>query len=480
MSAGADQLVARLREALGDDAVVTDHDVLDAHRHDMAKFCPAGSPRALVRPADTAQVQEVVRAAAEHGVPLVTQGARTGLAGAANALDGCLLLSTSRMNRVLEVSADDQVAVVQPGVVNAVLSRAVAEAGLFYPPDPSSWEESTIGGNVATNAGGLCCVKYGVTADFVRGLEVVLGTGEVLRTGRRTTKGVAGYDLTRLLVGSEGTLGVITEVTLALEPAPEASLTAAATFASGRNALEAAARIMSAGLRPSLLEFIDGTTARAIQAYRDMGLPADVDGLLLAQSDRGPRASEDVEAIARICRDAGAVDVATASDVEESRMLLEARRLVNAALESLGTTLVDDVAVPLSRLPDLIDGVGRIAADNDVTICVPGHVGDGNMHPTVVFDKDDPQAQTRAVTAFEAVMQLGLGLGGTITGEHGVGLLKRSFLETELGPVGLSLHRRLQELFDPHGVLNPGKIVRRESRADKDVIKEGRFDMVRP
>jgi glycolate oxidase len=480
MSAATDRLVARLRDALGHDAVVTDDDVLDTHRYDMAKFCPAGSPHALVRPADTAQVQEVVRAAAEHRVPLVTQGARTGLAGAANAVDGCLLLSTSRMNRVLEVSADDQVAVVQPGVVNAVLSRSVAEAGLFYPPDPSSWEESTIGGNVATNAGGLCCVKYGVTADFVRGLEVVLGTGEVLRTGRRTAKGVAGYDLTRLLVGSEGTLGVITEVTLALEPAPEASLTAAATFASGRSALEAAARIMAAGLRPSLLEFIDGTTARAIQAYRDMGLPDDVDGLLLAQSDRGPRASEDVEAIAEICRGSGAVEVATASDVEESRMLLEARRLVNAALESLGTTLVDDVAVPLSRLPDLIDGVGRIASDNDVTICCPGHVGDGNMHPTVVFDRDDPAAQARAVAAFEAVMQLGLGLGGTITGEHGVGLLKRSFLETELGPVALSLHRRLQELFDPHGILNPGKIIQRDAPTDKDVIKAGGFDMVRP
>ena len=480
MTTAADKLVARLREALGDGAVVTDHDVLDTARHDMAKFCPAGSPLALVRPADTAQVQEVVRAAAEHGVPLVTQGARTGLAGAANAVDGCLLLSTSRMNRVLEVSADDQVAVVQPGVVNAVLSRAVAEAGLFYPPDASSWEESTIGGNVATNAGGLCCVKYGVTADFVRGLEAVLGTGEVLRTGRRTAKGVAGYDLTRLLVGSEGTLGVITEVTLALEPAPEASLTAAATFASGRSALEAAARIMSAGLRPSLLEFIDGTTARALQAYRDMGLPADVDGLLLAQSDRGPRASEDVEAIASICRDAGAVDVATASDIEESRMLLEARRLVNAALESLGTTLVDDVAVPLSRLPDLIDGVGRIAADHDVTICIPGHVGDGNMHPTVVFDKHDPQAQERAVEAFEAVMQLGLGLGGTITGVHGVGLLKRPFLETELGPVSLSLHRRLRELFDPQGILNPGKVVAAETPRGQDAVSEAAADMVRP
>jgi glycolate oxidase len=454
----ADPVVVRLRSALGAAGVVTDPDVLDSHRYDMAKFCPAGQPRALVRPTDTAQVQQVVRIAAEHGVPVVTQGARTGLAGAANAVDGCLLLSTAGMNRILEVSPEDQVAVVQPGVVNADLSRAVAEAALFYPPDPSSWEESTIGGNVATNAGGLCCVKYGVTADFVRGLEVVLGTGEVLRTGRRSAKGVAGYDLNRLFVGSEGTLGVVTEVTLALRPAPETSLTAAATFADGRKALEAAARIMAAGLRPSLMEFLDGTTARAVQAYRDMGLPADVDGILLTQSDRGARSAEDVAAMARICLEAGAVDVAEASDAEESRMLLEARRLVNGALERLGTTLVDDVAVPLSRLADLLTGIEAIGRDLGVTICCPGHVGDGNMHPTVVFDRDDPEAERRAVRAFDEIMALGLRLGGTITGEHGVGMLKRTHLEGELGPVSMALHRRLREVFDPAGVLNPGKM----------------------
>lgn len=459
MTAGIDAVVARLRAALGAEAVVTDADVLDGHRHDTAKFCPAGAPRVLVRPTDTAQVQEVVRTAGEHGVPLVPQGARTGLAGAANAVDGCILLSTARMDRILEVCRDDQVAVVQPGVVNADLSRAVAEVGLFYPPDPSSWESSTIGGNVATNAGGLCCVKYGVTADFVRGLEVVLGTGEVLRTGRRSAKGVAGYDLTRLLVGSEGTLGVVTEVTLALRPAPEASLTAAATFADGRQALQAAARIVAAGLRPSLLEFLDGTTARAIQAYQDMGLPADVDGILLAQSDRGGRAAEDVAAIAGICREAGAVEVAQATDAEESRMLLEARRLVNAAIERLGTTLVDDVAVPLRRLPELLDGIDAVARDLGVTISCPGHVGDGNMHPTVIFDRDDPEAERRAVQAFDEIMALGLRLGGTITGEHGVGLLKRTYLEQELGPVSTDLHRRLRVTFDPLGVLNPGKVV---------------------
>ncbi|TCN36875.1 glycolate oxidase [Kribbella orskensis] len=456
----SDPLIARLRSSLGEKAVVTDPDVLDSHRNDHATFCSAGVPRLLVRPSSTSEVQEVLRAAGEHGVPVVTQGARTGLSGAANALDGCLLLSTARLNQILEISVEDQVAVVQPGVVNSELSRAVLDQGLFYPPDPSSWEMSTIGGNIATNAGGLCCVKYGVTGDFVRGLEVVLASGEVVRTGRRTVKGVAGYDLTRLIVGSEGTLGVVTEATLALRPEPEAALTAAATFMSIEDGIAAAAAVMASGLRPSLLEFLDGPTARAIQDYRDMGLPADVGSLLIAQSDRGPRAAEDVAAIAAICESFGAVEVAVASGAEESRMLLEARRLVNPALEPLGVTLVDDVAVPRSKLVALLDGIAAIGTKYDVLICCPGHVGDGNMHPTVVFDRDDAAAEARALEAFGAVMELGLSLGGTITGEHGIGTLKAQWLEQELGPVGLGLQRKIKEVFDPGHLLNPGKVLR--------------------
>jgi glycolate oxidase len=464
-----DALVARLEAELGSRAVVTDPDVLESHRYDHATFCPAGTPRVLVRPGSTEQVQQVVLAAREHRVPVVPQGARTGLSGGANASDGAILLSLERMDRILEVDVDDHVAVVQPGVVNADLSRAVADSGLFYPPDPSSWEQSTIGGNVATNAGGLCCVKYGVTADFVRALEVVLGTGEVLRTGHRTVKGVAGYDLTRLIVGSEGTLGVVTEVTVALRPAPETPLTAAATFRDGEDALRAAAAVMASGLRPSLMEFIDQTTVRAIQGYRDMGLPEDVGALLLAQSDRGERAAADVEQIAKICHAEGAIDVAEAGDAEESRMLLEARRLVNAGLETLGQKLVDDVAVPRPRLPELLRGVEQIARDLDVVIACPGHVGDGNMHPTVIIDRSTPDAERRAVEAFDAVMELGLRLGGTITGEHGVGILKRRWLEHELGPTGAALQRQIRRVFDPLGLLNPGKVLEADTAAEAEI-----------
>jgi glycolate oxidase len=373
-------------------------------------------------------------------------------------VDGALLLSLTRMDAVLDVDAVDQVVVVQPGVTNAALSRVVAEAGLFYPPDPSSWESSTIGGNVATNAGGLCCVKYGVTGDFVRGLEVVLADGEVIRTGRRTAKGVAGYDLTRLLVGSEGTLGVITEVTLGLRPAPDAALTAAATFPSSAQALAAAAAVMAAGLRPSLLELLDQVTLRAIQDLRDFGLEPDLGAMLVAQSDRGAQAAGDVARIAEICRDHGARDVAVAEDAEESELLLAARRSVNAALERLGATLVDDVAVPRARLGDLLAGLEAVAAAHGVLIACPGHVGDGNMHPTVVFDRADPDAVRRAELAFGEVMRLGLSLGGTITGEHGVGRLKSAWLREEVGDRSWDLQRRLRAVFDPAGILNPGAV----------------------
>ncbi|MFP5336852.1 MAG: FAD-binding oxidoreductase, partial [Actinomycetes bacterium] len=448
------ELVAVLPEG----TVVTDEATTEAYRRDQASFCPAGTPLAVARPTSTTQVQEVLRWATRHRVPVVPQGARTGLSGGANAVDGALLLSMVRMDRVLEIDPVDQVAVVEPGVVNADLSRAVAAQGLFYPPDPSSWEQSTIGGNLATNAGGLCCVKYGVTRDFVRGLEAVLADGRVLRAGRRTAKGVAGLDLTSLLVGSEGTLGVITRATLSLRPAPDVALTMAAVFDTTVGALDAATTIMASGLRPSLLEFLDAASVRAVQAYRDMGLPEGARALLIAQSDRSGLAASDVAAMAATCQDAGAVEVAVSDDEQEARLLLEARRLVNPAVDRLGATLIDDVAVPRARLVELLAGVEEISGRYGVLVVCPGHIGDGNMHPTVVFDRGDDAAAARAGEAFAAIMRLALALGGTITGEHGVGVLKRRWLAEELGEVGLDLQRRLKAVFDPAGILNPGKV----------------------
>jgi glycolate oxidase len=451
--------IEELAAELPDGVVVTDAATTDAYRTDTASFCPAGVPLGVARPTSTEQVQTVLRWATRHRVPVVPQGARTGLSGAANAVDGALMLSLLRMNRILQIDEIDQVAIVEPGVINADLSRAVADVGLFYPPDPSSWELSTIGGNLATNAGGLCCVKYGVTADFVRGVEVVLASGELVRVGRRTAKGVAGYDLTRLMVGSEGTLGVITEATLALRPAPEPALTMAAIFAKAADAMTAVARIMASGMRPSMMEFLDKATIRAIQAYRDMGLPEDAEAMLITQSDRGPLAPADVAAMGLICEEQGAVEVAVAEDAAESAMLTEARRLVSPAVDELGATLVDDVAVPRARLVDLLAGMERIAAETGTRILCPGHIGDGNMHPTVVFDRGDDDAIARAQVAFDAIMPLALELGGTITGEHGVGLLKRSWLREELGETSYALQKSIKAVFDPLGILNPGKVL---------------------
>ncbi|WP_432947025.1 FAD-binding oxidoreductase [Kribbella sp. CA-253562] len=454
------EVVERLRQVLPPEALVTDHDRMQSYRYDRAMFCPAGEPAAVVLARETAHVQAAVRAAAEFGVPVVPQGARSGLSGAANALDGCVVISLEKMDKILAIEPVDRYVVTQPGVYNAVLSRAVAEQGLFYPPDPSSWEFCSIGGNLSTNSGGLCCVKYGVTTDYVLALEVVLASGEVLRTGRRTVKGVAGYDLTKLIVGSEGTLGIITEATLSLRPQSAKPRTMAALFGSGVAAGEAIVEIIRSGVSLSLLEIMDRTTIQAVNAYKRMDLPTDAAAMLIAQSDAGGAAgAADIATVAKLCREYGAIECIEADDEAEGELLLEARRAALVALEQLGTTMIDDVCVPRSRLADFIGAVEQCAKELDITVGVLGHAGDGNMHPTVVFDAQDPEQARRAQAAFDKIMEIGLELGGTITGEHGVGVLKRAWLAEEIGPVALSVHEAIKTALDPQGLLNPGKVV---------------------
>ncbi|MFI6760510.1 FAD-binding oxidoreductase [Micromonospora sp. NPDC050417] len=464
----AGSLIDDLRATLGTAAVLTDPDLLRGYQRDEADLCESAPPSVVVRPRSTAEVVEVVRLAAAHGVPVVPQGARTGLAGGANTSEGALVLATSAMDRILEIDPVNRIAVLQPGVVNATLAAEVAKHGLRYPPDPGSWESSTIGGNVSTNAGGMCCVKYGVTTEYVLGLEVVLASGEVLRTGRRTAKGVAGYDLTRLFVGSEGTLGVITEITVSLRPAPEESLTMVAVFPSIATAGAAVAEISAQGLSPSLLELLDQTHLRAIEAYRPMGLRTDARALLLAAVDTGSRAPADLAQLAAACTATGADEVFTATDPVEAAALLQARRLAHPAMERFaaeafpagnGGLFLDDVAVPRSRLAALLDGIERIAAEEEVLIGVVGHAGDGNMHPLIVVDRADPVSMARSQRAFDAIMELALALGGTCTGEHGVGLLKRDWLAREIGPVGVRVHQAIKAALDPTGLFNPGKVI---------------------
>ncbi|MFF3352509.1 FAD-binding oxidoreductase [Streptomyces sp. NPDC002917] len=453
-----DDLLERLSAGLPAEALITDPDITASYAHDMASFCDAGAPAVVVLPRTVEQVQHVMRTATALRVPVVPQGARTGLSGAANASDGCIVLSLVKMDRILEINPVDRIAVVEPGVINAVLSRAVNEHGLYYPPDPSSWEMCTIGGNIGTASGGLCCVKYGVTAEYVIGLEIVLADGRLLTTGRRTAKGVAGYDLTRLFVGSEGSLGIVVGAVLALKPQPPQQLVLAAEFSSAAAACDAVCRIMERGHTPSLLELMDRTTVRAVNKMAHMGLPDSTEALLLAAFDT-PDPTADLTAVAELCTAAGATEVVPAADAAESELLLQARRMSLTALETVkSATMIDDVCVPRSKLGAMIEGTAAIAEKYDLTIGVCAHAGDGNTHPVVCFDHTDADESRRARESFDEIMALGLELGGTITGEHGVGVLKKEWLARELGEVSVEMHRGIKAAFDPLGLLNPGKV----------------------
>ena len=463
-TAGTAELLSELRAAVGEEAVLTDADVTASYARDMMPLAPSGSPLAVVLPRETAQVQAAVRVCGAHRVPIVPRGAGSGLTGAANAIDGCVVLSLAKMDRIVEVDPDNRLAVVEPGVVNLDLRSAVEKEGLFYPPDPSSYDWCTIGGNLATNAGGLCCVKYGVTTDSVLGLEVVLANGELLRTGRRTVKGVAGYDLTKLFVGSEGTLGVIVKATLALRPLPQAPATLVASFGTTAAAGSAVITIVREGMVPSLMEIMDRTSIHAVQNHQhtELGAGTDSAALLICQSDAGGEAAKhELSAIEQACNDAGAELVYATDDLAEGRMLLAARRAVLPALETLGTWLTDDVCVPRTRIAELIEGSERIAERLDLTIAVVGHAGDGNMHPTIVYDATSPDETRRAHQAFGEILEVGLGLGGTVTGEHGIGKIKQDWLEREIGPVGIDVHRRIKDALDPDHLFNPGSMFSR-------------------
>ncbi|WP_167047352.1 FAD-linked oxidase C-terminal domain-containing protein [Salinibacterium sp. ZJ454] len=447
-----------LAKTLDPDQILTG-DAATEYLRDRSDGTATGEPRAVALPTSTEQVAAVVVVAAAHGVPIVPQGARTGLAGAANASAGALLLSTERMTRILEVDTADQVATVQAGVLTIDLDRAADAAGLFYPPDPGSYETSTIGGNVATNAGGMRCVKYGVTGDFVRQLTVVLADGRVLRTGHRTVKGVAGLDLTSLFVGSEGTLGIITEVTVALLPKPGPSSGVLAAFPTEASALAAADAIMAGARRPSVLEYLDRGCVAAITAYDATSvLPQTAEGVLLLQSDATGRADADADAYAAIATEHGANLVEIAHDQESLGHVMAARRLLHAAVRAVkGASLNEDVAVPRSQLPALLRGIRLLGDELGIAIATGGHLGDGNLHPVVCYDPADDDGVALAIEAYGRIIDLALSLGGTTTGEHGIGVLKRDQARQELGPDVLDAQWSIKRALDPAGLLNPGK-----------------------
>jgi glycolate oxidase len=445
---------------------LTDTDVLASLAHDDAEWAPVGKAVAAVRARSTAEVQQVVRECAERGIPVVPRGAGTGLSGGANAVDGCVILDLSRMNRIVEIDTDNMIAVVQPGVVNDDLKAAVAEHGLWYPPDPASAPWSTLGGNVATNAGGLCCLKYGVTRDYVLALEAVVGGpageyGTAVRLGHNTTKGVAGYDLTALFVGSEGTLGVITEITVRLRPARrESPRTVVGAFADVVAAGRAVAETTRRGLLPAALELLDRMTLQAVEDWKHLGLSADAEALLLAQVDSpGAAGEQEAAAMADAFRSAGATWAEQSTDEFEAEALFAARRLAYPALERLSPVLTEDVCVPRSAVPEMLSRIAEIGARHDVRIASIAHAGDGNLHPLIMVPAGDDAAREAAQAAFEEILAAAIGAGGTVTGEHGVGLLKRGGMRRELSPSVLAMQRAVKETFDPINLFNPGKVI---------------------
>ncbi len=447
-----------LRDALPDGVVVTDPAAVEKYRHDWSRDPSAGTPVAVVRAEDTAQVQTTMRWATAHRVPVVPRGAGSGLSGGSSAVDGGIVLSLERMDAV-EIDTSCQVAVVEPGAFNKDVKAAAAKDGLWYPPDPSSFEICSIGGNVATNAGGLCCVKYGVTTDYVLGLDVVLADGTLVTLGGKRIKDVAGLSLLKLFVGSEGTLGIVTRAILRLVPAQAVRSTLVATFPTVHGAAEAVVAMRST-MRPCLCELMDRASINAVEDYRAMGLDRGAGALLIVQSDApGESRTAEMATMHAACVAAGAVECFTTDDPDEGELFVQARRMSFPALEARGSLLLEDVGVPVPLLPDLLDAIGRVAAAHDVEIPVVAHAGDGNTHPNIVYDPADPDSERRARAAFVDVMSAAIALGGTITGEHGVGKAKAGALPAQLGPDVMALTHRIKDALDPDGILNPGAIL---------------------
>lgn len=453
-------IAEKLTAAVGAEQVVTDPQVMGGYSHDEAEWADHGLPAAVVRPRRTEDVAAVVRVCAEQGVAVVARGAGTGLSGAANSGQGWVVVSFERMNRVLEVDPVQQTATVQPGVVNDALRERVAQDGLWYPPDPASAAWSTIGGNVATNAGGLCCVKYGVTRDYVLGMEAVVGSGEVVRLGRTTAKGVTGYDLCGLMVGSEGTLGMVTEVTLRMLPLRTGTEhTVVGYFDSLAEAGRAVAAVSAAGVVPSAMELIDRFCLQAVDSWKNMGLSAEGEVLLLARSDQpGAAGEQEADLILECFRAQGAVYAVRSTDAEEAEALFEARRLAYPALERLGPLLTEDVCVPKAKVPLMLERIEQVGERFSTRIGNIAHAGDGNLHPLFIVPAGDEAAKKRAQEAFEVIVDEAIALGGTVTGEHGVGLLKMRGAAREMGPHVLAMHRAVKNALDPAGIFNPGKV----------------------
>ncbi|WP_419144838.1 FAD-binding oxidoreductase [Microbacterium binotii] len=447
-------VVDLLREALGD-RIDTTGAMLEAVRADKSGHAADGRALAVVHAESVEDVQVALRIAHATGTPVVPRGAGTGLAGGANVGTGRIALSLARMSRIIEIRPDDLLAVVQPGIINAELNAELARHGVWWAPDPASRAISTVGGNIATGAGGLLCAKYGVVRDAVLGVDVVLADGELVRLGHRSVKGVTGLDLTSLMIGSEGTLGVVVGATLKLRRLVAGQpRTLIASFSDVRAAAAGAAAVTASGVQPAIMELMDAASLAAVHVLLSLPAPTGGESLLTVQTD-GPTAADDAALIAQVLEHAGG-RVRLAAHETEGEALLQLRRSLHPAMERLGTTLIEDVSVPRSALPAMFDEVMRIERDYGLTIPTVAHAGDGNLHPNFVFD--GPEVPDVVWRAADDLFRSALRLGGTLTGEHGIGVLKRRWLRDELGARQWQLQRDIKRVFDPTGILNPGVV----------------------
>ena len=418
-------------------------------------------PGAVVLPGSAAEIARLMALCHENGLTVTPRGSGTNLSGGSIAIGGGIVIQTSRLNRLLEIDEENLTATVEPGVITSTLHREVEAKGLFYPPDPGSMNISTMGGNVAENSGGLRGLKYGVTADYVMGLATVLPDGELLRTGGKAVKNVAGYNLNDLLVSSEGTLGIFTEITVRLIPKPQAKKTMLVHFSSLEQAALTVSHIIAARIIPATLEFLDKITIRCVEDYARVGLPLDVEAVLLIEVDGHPgQVEDDAAAIKTICEKHHCSYFQTAASAEEALKLATARRVALSALaRSKPTTILEDATVPRSSIAPMVTFIQETAMKYGLTIGTFGHAGDGNLHPTCLTDERDKEEIARAHAAFAEIFDAAIGMGGTITGEHGVGLAKKKYLSKLVGDAGIRVMRGIKSSFDPKGILNPGKIV---------------------
>ena len=442
--------VPELEKLLGV-SLITDPDITSSYSKDQAPFAPFAPAKAVLLARTTEEVSKALAFCSEHKISVVTRGAGSGLSGGANADADSLVISLEKMNSIIEIDSANQWARVQAGVINLDLDTAVKEFGMAYLPDPASRDWSTLGGNVATNAGGMCCVKYGVTSHHVRALKVVLSSGEIIEVGKATKKFVTTLDLMHLFIGSEGTLGIVTEITVNIVPRPKSPATLIATFPNITQAASASTELLK--YRPSMLEIIDQTTLKAVEQWHPLGFEV-AGSILLMQLDENFELGDDAVAT---CRSHGMIDGMFTTEAGDAADLIRVRKLAYPALERLGATLLDDVALPVTKIAEFVGKVEQLAKKHDLTIGIFGHAGDGNMHPTIVHDHGDVEGEKRAKSAFAEIVGIAQELGGSASGEHGIGSIKRGLVKDEVSQSVIKIQRGIKQLLDPSGILNPGK-----------------------